>query len=170
MRMLAAGGLEIQSDERRAPDEDNPLGYFEDERVKDLARDASWLADARGKVVKVVSALLQHLPPAHRYKVVFMRRDLSEVLASQSRMLSRRGKDAAGTDDDRLRTLFAKHLEAVAAQLAARPDLKVLYVDYRAVIADPLEHARSLKAFLGGALDERAMAAAVEPSLYRQQR
>lgn len=170
MRMLAAGGIAVQSDDHRSADDDNPLGYFEDERVKDLARDASWIAEARGRAVKVVSALLKHLPPVHRYKIIFMRRDIDEVLASQSTMLTRRGKSNSPADDARMRVLFAKHLDSVAAELATRRDSDVLYVDYRSVVADPKAEAARVSTFLGGGLDEPAMVGAVDPALYRQRR
>jgi hypothetical protein len=170
MRMLQAGGVTVQSDERRSADDDNPLGYFEDERVKDLAGDASWIAEACGKAVKIVSALLKHLPPQHRYKIIFMRRDIDEVLASQGMMLTRRGKPANSTDEARLRLLFMKHLHSIAADLAARRDTDVLYVDYRAVISDPRAEATRVSMFLGGGLDHEAMVAAVDPALYRQRR
>jgi hypothetical protein len=170
MRMLAAGGIAVQSDERRSADDDNPLGYFEDERVKDLGRDASWIEEARGKAVKVVSALLKHLPPGHRYKIIFMRRDVDEVLASQSTMLTRRGKSASSADDARMRVLFTKHLDSISAELAGRGDTDVLYVEYRAVVSDPQAEAARVSAFLGGGLDTAAMVAAVDPALYRQRR
>ena len=78
MRMLAAGGMAIVTDGIRAADEDNPNGYFEDERVKALAKnpDKTWVAEARGKALKVVSLLLQHLPPTQKYQVVFVHRRL----------------------------------------------------------------------------------------------
>ena len=170
MRMLAAGGIPAQTDARRSADEDNPHGYFEDERVKDLARDASWVSGAGGKSVKVISALLKHLPAGMRYKIVFLRRDLGEVLASQSAMLARKGKGTDSAADSRLRASFAKHLETLEAELAARRDAEVVYVDYARVIADPAAEAAAINRFLGGVLDERAMAAAVEPQLYRQRR
>jgi hypothetical protein len=170
MRMLVAGGLSAQSDARRAADADNPLGYFEDERVKDLARDAAWISEARGKAVKVVSALLKHLPPGERYRIVFMRREIGEVLASQRQMLVRLGKTADPAGDERLRELFARHLETVTAELACRAHTDVLYVDYARTVAEPAVEAARVNVFLGGGLDERAMAAAVDPSLYRQKR
>jgi hypothetical protein len=170
MRMLAAGGLELVTDARRAPDHDNPLGYFEDDRVKDLARDVSWLGEAEGKAIKIVSALLKHLPRTVRYKVIFMRRHLDEVMASQNAMLARRGKGSETQDDVRLRALFAKHLDALAADLAAAPHIEVLYLDYDAVVADPAGQARAVSEFLGGGLDVEAMAAAVEPAMRRQRR
>ena len=102
MKMLAEGGLEPVTDALRRADEDNPNGYFEFEPVKQLAdgQDA-WLDGAGGKLVKVISALLEHLPARHQYKVVFMEREIKEILASQQKMLQRRN-EASGTTDEEL--------------------------------------------------------------------
>jgi len=170
MRMLAAGGVALVSDAKRAADEDNPRGYFEDERTKDLARDQSWVGEARGKAVKVISALLEHLPSGYRYKIVFMRRDLDEVVASQDAMLVRRGKTSGGDARERMRDLFTKHLDAVERKLTAAPNVELLYVDYAAVLGNPASQAARVNAFLGGGFDETAMTAAVEPALRRQRR
>ena len=168
MKMLEAGGLVPVTDEVRTADEDNPKGYFEDERVKDLGRmeDRSWLRSSRGKVIKVVSSLLQYLPDNNLYKVVFMRRNLQEVLASQAKMLDRRGEDSDTADEDLL-GMYASHLEKVEFQLRYRSWFDVLYVDYRSVLEDPATEARRINEFLGGRLDERRMAEAVDPNLYR---
>ena len=168
MKMLEAGGLQPVTDQVRSADEDNPRGYFEDERVKDLAQmeDRSWLRAARGKVIKVISSLLQHLPDDNFYKVIFMRRNLREVLASQAKMLDRRGEAPQATDEELIK-LFESHLERVEFQLRFRPWFDVLYVDHRSVLQDPAGAARRINEFLGGRLDERRMAEAVDPNLYR---
>ena len=168
MKMLEAGGMQPVTDAIRSADEDNPRGYFEDERVKDLGHmeDRSWLRAARGKVIKVVSSLLQYLPDDNFYKVIFMRRNLHEVLASQAKMLDRRG-EAAQTSDDELIKMFESHLEKVEFQLRFRPWFDALYLDHRSVLSDPAGAARRINEFLGGNLDERRMAEAVDPNLYR---
>ena len=167
MRMLAAGGVPILTDGERRPDDDNPKGYFEDERVKGLSEgDDGWLRTARGHAVKVVSPLLPQLPASHRYRVIFMRRDLTEVLASQRRMLSRRGADD-GADDAAMLARFAEHLDKVTFQLRYRPQFQTLFLDYRAVIEDPRAAAEQVAAFLGRDLDVTAMADSVDPLLYR---
>ena len=168
MKMLEAGGLQPVTDQVRSADEDNPRGYFEDERVKDLAQmeDRSWLRAARGKVIKVVSSLLQHLPDDNFYKVIFMRRNLHEVLASQAKMLDRRGEAPHATDEELIKR-FESHLEKVEFQLRFRPWFDVLFVDHRSVLQDPAGAARRINEFLGGRLDERRMAEAVDPNLYR---
>ncbi len=168
MKMLEAGGLPLLTDHQRTPDEDNPKGYYEFERVKRLPRgDADWLPQAEGKAVKVISALLEHLPAGYRYKVIFMNRALREVLASQRKMLIRRGEDPDKIDDDEMERLFTRHLQKVKAWLRAQPHMDVLEVDYNALVADPLPYIQQINTFLGGWLDEDAMLEVVDPTLYR---
>jgi hypothetical protein len=168
MKMLEAGGMEPVVDHVRTADEDNPKGYFEDERVKDLAamEDTSWIRAARGKVIKVVSSLLTHLPADNAYKVVFMRRNLHEVLASQAKMLARRGENSH-TGDEELLAMYRSHLDKVEFQLRFRPNFEALYVNYSDVVADPAPEARRIADFVGGGLDVSMMVAAVDGSLYR---
>jgi hypothetical protein len=168
MKMLEAGGLPVLTDGLRTADEDNPKGYFEVERVKNLAQEAdrSWLAGARGKGLKVISYLLKSLPSRFNYKVVFIRREMEEVLASQRKMLARRG-ETEETPPERMRALFEDDLWRASYQLNRRPEFETLELHYSAVLARPLEEAQRLAAFLGGGLDAEAMAAAVDPQLYR---
>ncbi len=168
MKMLEAGGLPLLTDHQRAPDEDNPRGYYEFERVKRLPHgDTDWLSQAEGKAVKIISALLEHLPPDYRYKVIFMNRDLREVLASQRKMLVRRGEDPNKIGDEELERLFTKHLHKVKTWLYAQPHMDVLEVDYNALVTNPSPYIRQINTFLGGWLNEHAMQEVVDPSLYR---
>lgn len=168
MRMLEAGGLPLLTDGVRGADDDNPRGYYEYERVKRLEResDKSWLATARGKGLKVISHLLKELPGDYAYRVIFMQRDLREVIVSQARMLERRGEPDAGGDDARTTDLFRKHLVHVKLTLA-QPNFELLEVTHRAALADPRATAERVRRFLGRDLDLDRMAAAVDPSLYR---
>lgn len=173
MAALQAGGLEPLTDGARPADEDNPHGYYELEAVKRLSQDCSWLPQAVGCAVKIVSPLLFDLPADRPYRVVFLLRDLDEVLASQRRMLERPGAHAGGEDagsDAEIRPLFAAHLEEVREWLAAQANARVLYVDYERAVADPVGMAAAVDRFLGGGLDRAAMAAAVDPTLQRQRR
>jgi hypothetical protein len=168
MKMLEAAGVPVLTDGLRTADEDNPKGYYEVERVKNLAAEADrgWLAEARGKAIKVISYLLKSLPPTFNYKVVFIRRDLDEVLASQRKMLARRG-EAEDTPPERMRALFEDDLWRAGYQLKRRPEFETIELHYSSVLAQPLAEARRVAAFLGGDLDAEAMAAAVDPQLYR---
>ncbi len=167
MKMLEAGGLELVIDGVRTADEDNPKGYYEFERVKQLDKgDVTWVADARGKAVKVISALLEYLPPEHEYKVLFMNRKMPEVLASQRKMLERRGEKSE-ISDEKLAELLRKHVKQVKLWLIQQPNFEMLDLDYNAMLLDPEPWAEKVNAFLGGGLDVRAMAEVVDPALYR---
>lgn len=168
MKMLAAGGISPLTDQIRAADDDNPKGYYEFERVKQLDKgDTAWVADAQGKTVKVISQLLRHLPPDQEYRVIFMRRNMDEILASQKKMLMNRGEDPNRVSDEELTRLFEKHLAHVMQWLEGQPNVKTLYIHYSDVLSDPRSPAHQINAFLGGQLNESAMAASVDPTLYR---
>ena len=157
------------TDKIRTPDPDNPKGYHEFERIKDLdkSKDKSWLGQYRGQVIKTISFLLQDLPLDLNYKVIFMRRNLEEVLQSQNKMLERNGAKNELVPDEKMRRNYEFHLKKVYYQLNSTPNFEVLYVEYSAVVEDPLPEARRINAFLGGRLNVTAMASAVESSLYR---
>lgn len=171
MRMLEAGGLPIVTDGLRRADTANPKGYYEFEPVKGLDQqgDTAWLAEARGKAVKIISFLLTYLPESYDYRVVFMRRDLGEVVASQNQMLDARG-EARGAADDRTAALYAQHVAQVERFLRQRSCFSAVMVDYSSVVADPAGEAARLNQFVGGGLDVARMAAVADPALYRNRR
>ena len=168
MKMLEAGGLQVVTDNVRTADDDNPKGYYEDERVKDLGRDGNraWLREARGKAIKIISFLLKDLPPDNNYKVLFMERDLAEVLASQQKMLDHRGEES-GTGDDSMRDHYKEHLQHVKFMVGYRRHFDTLFVSYRAVLDQPRDEVRRINQFLGGIADEKAMLEVVDRALYR---
>ena len=168
MKMLEAGGLHPVQDGIRTADEDNPKGYYEDERVKDLHvdDDKSWLVDSRGKAIKIISFLLTHLPEDHNYRIVFMRRHLDEVLASQVKMLDRRGEENE-TSDDQMRKVYETHLWQVNRLLTRKSCFQTLDVDYRAALDQPRRIAQEIRDFLDLPLDVDAMTGVVDKSLYR---
>jgi hypothetical protein len=170
MRMLNAGGIPALTDGERRADTHNPHGYFEYEPVKRLQAGASWIGAARGKSLKVIYRLLRFLPASVPYRVVLMKRDMHEVFDSQRDMLRARGDGAAEQAGDRLMVALAAELEETRNWLSRQPQIQVLEVQYADVIADPAGQAREVSRFLGGGLDEDAMAASVDPSLYRHRR
>ncbi|HEY3968460.1 MAG TPA: sulfotransferase family protein [Planctomycetaceae bacterium] len=169
LQMLTAGGLSVLTDGVRTADEDNPRGYFEWEGVKTLKRDPSWVPTTVGKAVKAIYWFLNDFPAQHAYRVIFLRRNLDEVLASQARMLERRGTRDGSRDDARMKHLFEQELRETDEWLARQTAFTTLDVEYQAVIRDPLEQARRVDQFLGGGLDVPAMAGVVDPGLYRSQ-
>lgn len=169
MRMLEAGGLRVLTDNVRQADEDNPKGYFELEGAKSIARDTSWLPQARGKVVKMISALLRHLPPEYRYRIIFMRREMAEILASQRQMLIRRG-EPSGDDDAKMAELFERHLKQVEAWISQQPNMRVLYISYNEILKHRVDRAKTLNQFMDNQLDVDAMVHVVDEALHRQRR
>jgi len=172
MQMLRAGGLEVATDNIRQDDEDNPRGYYELERVKELDRegDNGWLKEYRGKVVKVISYLLRDLPRENNYKVVFIERDLDEILLSQKKMLRRRGEDERDVEDEKIRKNYTNHLRQVRYLLRNTPNFECLTVNYGNVQKHSAAEAQKMNRFLGGGLDPEAMAAAVDRTLYRNRK
>jgi hypothetical protein len=168
MKMLEAGGLPVLIDGLRVADPDNPEGYYEYERVKELDKgDTAWVADAQGKAVKVISALLEYLPLDYQYRVIFMHRNIEEVLSSQRKMLERRGESTDAVNDAEMAELFAKHLAKVKEWLRAQPNFAVLDIDYNAMMKSPESYIRMVNQFIDNTLDEQAMAKMVNPQLYR---
>ena len=168
MRMLSTGGVPVVVDHDRKPDADNPNGYYEFEPIKKLKEDTSWVAGAVGHVVKAVYLLLYDLPKEHKYRVVFMRRDLPEVIASQDTMLRRSGSPTGTIDPRMLARHFETQIRQSEAWLRQQPNFEVLYVNYADIVGDPATAAAAVSAFLGGDLDTAKMAASVDPGLYRQ--
>ena len=167
MQMLDAGGLPVLSDGERKADTDNPKGYLEWERIKQLPKDPSLIAEAEGKVVKVISQLILSLPMGHEYRVVFMQRPLPEVLKSQDEMLRRRGNADSITDTSAIEEAFQRHLIEVHQWLAGKANMRVSRVHYHRVLREPKAVAEETAAFLEVPLDIEAMVRQVDSGLYR---
>jgi len=169
MKMLEAGGIPVWQDGTRTADDQNPKGYYELERVKELDKglDKSWVREGRGRALKVISSLLEHLPATNQYQVLFMSRNLQEVLKSQSKMLSQRGEDGGSVSDAALQNFYETHLRKVKYLLTHQPRFSALDINYADVLADPETAARRIETFLGGSLDVAGMTGVVDDQLYR---
>ena len=169
MMMLDAAGIPPMQDHVREADADNPKGYYEFERVKKLPQgDVKWLRDAKGKAVKVITMLLEHLPSKHRYDVIIMRREIGEILVSQRRMLERRGENPNKVSDGEMGDLFEKHFNHVMDWVSKQENFRFVEVSYNKILESPEEEITRVNQFLGGDLDADAMLAKIDPKLYRQ--
>jgi hypothetical protein len=168
MAMLEAGGVPVWTDGVRAADDQNPNGYYEVERIKDLDKpiDKGWLREGRGRAIKVISSLLEHLPAGNQYQVIFMNRDLAEVLQSQGKMLAQRGEGHDRARDGALAAAYAAHLRRVKSLLARDARFTALDIDYADVLADPQTVSIRIRTFLRARLNLERMAAAVDGGLY----
>ena len=166
MQMMELGGAELFVDGKREPDEDNPKGYCEFEKTKSLAADNSWVGEAKGKVIKVVAPLLENLPAEYAYRIIFMYRDVEEVIRSQAKMLERSGKDGGNLSDEKLKAVLEYQLE-MAAKLLGDKRVSTIRIPYRRVVEDPDFVIDALKGFLGTDFDWDKMIGAIDKDLYR---
>jgi predicted ATPase len=167
MKMLAQGGVPVLVDEMRQADEDNPNGYFEIELSKKLKDgEINWIYNAQGKAVKVISYLLEYLPSDLTYDIVFMDREIHEVLASQKKMLERRSETSSITDEE-METQFRAHLKAVKYWAARQPNMRITYIKYDDVLKSPDVVSAAVAEFLNLPLDVQAMQSVPSWSLYR---
>ena len=168
MQMLHAGGMPTVTDNIRGADSDNPKGYYELELVKKIKEDSTWLDDCYGKAFKMVSLLLFNLPADKKHKVIFMKRNMNEMLASQRAMLKRLDKDTESEDSDSMQRNFNIHLSKVAKWIKSRPNIDVIYMNYNDIVNNPQKNAKMLSRFFQNKLDEKKMEQVVERKLYRQ--
>lgn len=161
--------MEVIADNLRQADEDNPNGYYEFERVKSLKEDRTWLYHAQGKVVKMVSMLLYELPSDLGYKIVFMRRDLDEICASQRVMLGRKGEEP-GSGGEEMSKLYSSHLLEIESWLAKQQNMEVLYMNYNEIMENSAVSVEEINAFFDNKLSVDRMKSVVDKSLYRQRR
>jgi hypothetical protein len=116
----------------------------------------------------MVSLLLYHLPPTENYRILFMERDLDEMLISQEKMLERLGRKAAPRDE--IKRSYTTHLERLHEWLGHQDSMKILHVRYKQVLDQPASEAQRVAAFLDRQLDSQAMVRAVDPALYRNRK
>ena len=171
MKMLDAAALPIMTDNERAADEDNPKGYFEYARVKDLKDevDKSWVREARGQVLKVISHLLETLPDENFYRVILVRRDFDEIIASQNKMLERRGEENQAADST-VKEAYIRHLVDIRYMVRRRPNFEMIEVQFVQAMEAPRIFATDVNKFLGGNLDVESMMAVVDLELYRNRK
>jgi len=170
MKMLSAGNMPLLIDEIRMPDEDNPKGYFEFERVKELKDDNSWLEMARGRAVKIVSPLLFYLNLGthYRYKILFMLRNINEIIVSQNKMAYRLKPGEDDIEDNVLMQNYSLHLREIQEWEKQKENIDVMYLNYTDVIKTPRAAAQRICSFLDLSLNRKEMSAVIDDSLYRQ--
>lgn len=169
MRMLELGGMPVLTDKQRVADDDNPNGYYEFEAVKQTAEDNSWLQGSEGCAVKMVYRLLYDLPEDRSYRVLFMRRNLDEVLASQQVMLNRHGV-ADGVSHAQMMKLFRAEIDSFYKWAKEKSHIDLIDVDYNLVLANPRQELAKVSEFLGGSLNVDNMVEGVDASLYRNRK
>jgi mRNA-degrading endonuclease HigB of HigAB toxin-antitoxin module len=167
MKMLAAGGVNVLTDNIRKADHDNPKGYLEYEPVKNLKTDSGWLKDMKGRAVKVISHLLYYLPRTFTYKIIFIQRSMQEILESQKKMYQRIHKKADDIEDVVLEEKFNLHLKKIKTYIENKKYFSCLYVHYGDILHDAFKESSKIQAFLDRPLNIEAMSKVVDQNLYR---
>ena len=163
MQMLDKGGVEILTDNNRKQDQSNPKGYYEYDPVMAIHKDNTWIHLAKDKGLKVVAPLLKFLDPKYRYKIIFMTRDLNEVVKSQQKMI---GKDTE-TLPVQLLEAYKKQLKIADSWKNKEPGVELVYVDYKDTLNDTEAIIKKVESFIGYDLNKNEMMACVDKSLYR---
>ena len=163
MQMMDKGGIDVLTDGNRKSDASNPKGYFEYDPVMSLHKDNTWLDKAENKSLKVVAPLLKFLDPKFRYKVIFMNRDLTEVVKSQQKMIGK-NPDALPIN---LFEAYKKHLRQVETWREREPGVELIYVDYKDVINNTNKVVDKVVSFIGVDMNKNEMENCVDKSLYR---
>ena len=163
MQMLDKGGLITLTDDNRKADVSNPKGYLEYDPVMSLHKDNTWLHKAQNKSVKIVAPLLKFLDPKYRYKIIFMNRNINEVIKSQQKMI---GKDPEVLPT-KLYNGYTKLLNQVEVWKEKEPSVELIYIDYKDALYNTEEVSNNIRNFLGLELDLESMRSCVDKSLYR---
>ncbi|MGA0901105.1 MAG: alkaline phosphatase family protein [Luteolibacter sp.] len=168
MQILEAAGIPIMTDGKRQADEDNPVSYCEWEELKTLPKNPHLLDKAKGRAIKVVTALLPALPRKHRYKILYMVRPVEQIIDSQWAMLARHGKSPRAEKDHLIATQD-QYSRKVRELLSSSEQVELLEVDYPKLIADPASVLEEIAGFLGVAFQLTSdVIDCVKPQLYRQ--
>ena len=166
MKMLEAGGMPCLFDVDNPSTELNPGGAYAYAPTKTLGNDATWLKDAEGKAVKIVSMFLTHLPKEYHYKILFMERDIKETHISTRKMIAGIGKynpDVIGDEN-----MMLQQREAVKQWLSCQDNIEVLLVDYNKLIES--KNHKEIADFLGVKLNTQKMATIPDKQFYRNRR
>ncbi len=166
MQILQAGRLPTAFDNMRKADENNLQGYFELEGGKIINKlmDKTFpMEKYRGRFIKITAFGLTFLPK-RSYKILYMERNLEEVMNSMEKM-------AKITDENRGETKesFKKLNEKVKKDIQSREDVDVLFVNYNGILTSPEENIQKICDFLilpNSCLTE--MIGAIDKRLYRQ--
>lgn len=166
MQILEAGGMQIATDKKREPDENNPKGYLEIESIINKLKDnPDFLFNFKGKVLKVIAYGLQFLPHGNYY-VIYVERNIEEILDSMEKMM-----DAKDEERENTKKAFIKLNDKTKAEISEREDIKVLFVNYNEILSSPKEHLNEIFRFLQDKnLDLEKMMKVVDNKLYRQRR
>lgn len=183
MRMLESCGIPVVTDGIKPPDQNNPYGYYETRQVLAMRKgDFSVLNGAEGKALKVLPpTLLSRMPDTYVYRTIFMQRNPQEVASSfckyfRSRNTAPNAFGWAKNDQEFQQQFLEKHIPRIdeaAKFVSSNIHFETLFVDHNELMTSPLVVTSQISTHLSTdfpqyTFDPQAMAALVDPALYRQ--
>ena len=162
MQILDRTSLPILTDGIRKKDTNNPEGYYELEAVKGIIKDNSFLNEAQGKVVKIIAPLPLFLDKNLTYRILFMRRDITEILRSQEKMI---GKNQT-SEYEKFASIYEQHLKKTYAFL---DENSIPFIDiwYDKLVSNPDNEIKKIIDFLNITADLKELSNVIKPELYR---
>ena len=167
MQILQSLQIKLFTDNHRSADESNPKGYFEHQWVKTIEKDNSWLTDVKGKAIKIVSPLIKYLPVDLNYKIIFMNRDLDEIIQSQERMLTENNKKDDATNSEELKQIFLKDLKQSKDWIHTQLHSEVLEILHSKLLKNPETELEKIKSFLKIDINTTLILKVIDKNLYR---
>ena len=168
MQILQAGGMPVLCDDISRANEHNPRGYLEYSKTRTIVKDSSWIKDAKGMAIKVMAVHLRFIPPEHNYRVIFMRRNVDEIIFSREIMSRKSGRSIAIGVPEFNPEWYNRILNRCSEWMLSQNNIVTYYCDYNDMISNTKEGIDRLNDFLIPNLDTNAMISAVDPKLYRQ--
>ncbi len=170
MQILDANGVTILTDHVRCADESNTRGYYEYEKVKSLMKDNSWVGEAEGKAVKIIAQLIPSLPPNYSYDVIFMERDIDEIVSSQEKMLARSNARKSLMSRDILTKTFLQHAENTRRWICSQKNMRMVSVSFKDLITTTSVEIAKINSGLPMTLQTEMSVRVIHPELYREQK
>jgi hypothetical protein len=158
MKMLEAGGLPVLVDADNPSTDNHPGGRYEYKLARMMSKGANeWITDAKGKVVKILLHSLYNLPDTFQYKVVFMQRNIYEVIASQTKMGILSGNDY----------IYTNMILQFNHWLKSKTTIEILFVNYNDLMKQSAPIIANVADFIGQDLNTGKMAKVPKKKLYR---
>jgi hypothetical protein len=168
MQILKAIGIPIAYDNSRQSDAHNPKGYFELENgmiINKLMNGKFNMEDYKGKFIKITSYGLKYLPQGFNYKIIYMMRNLDEVLDSMQKM-----SKIVESDRKENRDLLNKLNMYTLGCLTTDKRTKFVCIDYNELMSRPKQEIQKINSLLGIEVDIKKALGVIEPNLYRDRR
>lgn len=165
MQILDGGGIPLVFDEKRKPDESNPEGYYElagGKIINLLQENPDYVNGFKGRGFVKITAYGMLFLPKGKYRIIFIERDMEEVLDSMERM--KKGEDL---DREEIKESLTRLLSHVKKTLTQRSDIEVLHVNYNRILENPSQEIKRIGDFLGEEFNVEGAVSRVNETLYR---